>query len=254
MPTLIERPSLKQSLALCSELGLDFVELNMNLPEYQLENINVTDVRKMLADSGKYLTIHLEENMDVCNFNTSVADAYLNTVLRAIEFAEKTTAPIINMHMADGVYFTLPDRKVYLYERYVEKYLDKLRLFREACDKAIGECGIRICIENCGKYHGFQQQGISLLLESPRFALTYDIGHDFLAGKSNEAFILGNADRLGHMHVHDATGSNVHLPLGDGELDVLEKLSLAQTHGCRCVIETKTVAGLKKSVEFIRGK
>jgi len=41
MPTLIEYPSLEQNLSLCSELGLDFVELNMNMPEYQLDRIDV---------------------------------------------------------------------------------------------------------------------------------------------------------------------------------------------------------------------
>ena len=254
MPTLIECPTLDQSLELCSELGLDFVELNMNLPEYQLDSISEEDINKILANTGKYLTIHLEENIDVCDFNTAVADAYLNTVLHTIEFAVKSNAPIINMHMADGVYFTLPERKVYLYEHYLERYLDKLCHFRDACDNAIGRSEINICIENCGRYHDFQRRGIDLLLVSSNFALTYDVGHDFLAGKSNEAFILSNADRLMHMHVHDVTGSNAHLPIGDGELDVLEKLSLAQKHGCRCVLETKTVDGLKKSVGFIRAK
>ncbi|GBU25151.1 hypothetical protein R83H12_01791 [Fibrobacteria bacterium R8-3-H12] len=38
IPTLIENPSLEQSLMLCSELELDFVELNMSLPEYQIPN------------------------------------------------------------------------------------------------------------------------------------------------------------------------------------------------------------------------
>ena len=35
MPTLIEIKSLEACAALCKELDLRFVELNMNLPEYQ---------------------------------------------------------------------------------------------------------------------------------------------------------------------------------------------------------------------------
>ena len=219
MPTLIEHSSLDQSLALCLELGLDFVELNMNLPEYQLDNINASDVVEMLANTGKYLTIHLDENINVCDFNNAIADAYLNTVLHSIKFAAKINSPIINMHIADGVYITLPERKVYLYEQYFDRYMDKLRIFRDACDVAVARSNVKICIENCGKYHDFQRRGIMLLLESPRFALTYDIGHDYLAGRRNEAFILSNSERLAHMHVHDATSSSVHLPIGDGELD-----------------------------------
>ncbi|GBU23848.1 hypothetical protein R83H12_00467 [Fibrobacteria bacterium R8-3-H12] len=59
IPTSIENTSLEQSLMLCSELELDFVELNMSLPEYQLGNIDIPSVNKMLAAFGKYLTIRL---------------------------------------------------------------------------------------------------------------------------------------------------------------------------------------------------
>ena len=251
MPTLIESPSLMQSLNLCAELGLDFVELNMNLPEYQLENIDASSVSGMLAETGKYLSIHLDENLNVCDFNTAVAEAYLSTVLKTIEFAKNVNAPIINLHTSEGVYFTLPGKKVYLFDRYPERYFDRLRFFRDACDKAIGGSDITICIENCGKYHSFQKQGIDLSLESKHFALTYDIGHDFYAGNSNEAFILDRIDRLKHMHIHDVAGDNLHLSLGDGDVDILGKLSLAHKNGCRCVLETKTVEGLKKSVEYL---
>jgi len=38
MPTLIECQSIEVNIELCRELGLDFIEieLNMNLPQYQL--------------------------------------------------------------------------------------------------------------------------------------------------------------------------------------------------------------------------
>jgi len=251
MPTLIESPSLLRSLNLCAELGLDFVELNMNLPEYQIENIEASSASKMLAETGKYLSIHLDENLNVCDFNTAVAEAYINTVLKTIEFAKNVNAPIINMHMSDGVYFTLPGKKVYLFERYMERYLDRLRFYRDACDKAIGESDIAICIENCGEYRSFQKQGINELLESKHFALTYDIGHDFYTGNSNELFILERFDKLKHMHIHDVAGNNLHLPLGDGDVDILGKLRLAQKTGCRCVLEAKTIEGLKKSVDYL---
>lgn len=34
MPTLIQCESLEECIALCKELGLDFIEINMNLPQY----------------------------------------------------------------------------------------------------------------------------------------------------------------------------------------------------------------------------
>lgn len=82
MPTLIECPSLEQTLSLCCELGLDFVELNMNLPEYQLDRMDGADVKRIFQRYCKYPTIHLDENLNVCDFNSAVADAYLDTVLK----------------------------------------------------------------------------------------------------------------------------------------------------------------------------
>lgn len=36
MPTLIENKNLEENISLCRELGLQFVELNMNFPMYQI--------------------------------------------------------------------------------------------------------------------------------------------------------------------------------------------------------------------------
>ena len=38
IPTLIESYSIEESINLCKELNFNFVELNMNLPQYQLKN------------------------------------------------------------------------------------------------------------------------------------------------------------------------------------------------------------------------
>ena len=37
MPTLIENHTLEENAALCETLGLRFIELNMNFPEYQVD-------------------------------------------------------------------------------------------------------------------------------------------------------------------------------------------------------------------------
>ena len=80
-----------------------------------------------------------------------------------------------------------------------------------------------------------------------------DIGHNECAGCVDEAFILQNRDRLHHMHMHDVKNSkNDHLALGEGTLNLEKFLSLARQQDCSVVLETKTVEGLKKSVEWIK--
>lgn len=252
MPTLIEFQSLEQNLELCAELELDFVELNMNLPEYQPDQLDIKKTKKLFEQYGIYPTIHLTENLDVCDFNTAVADAYFDTVIKTIDLAEKLGAPIINMHMSEGIYFTLPNKKIYLFDQYKKQYLERLKMLRDACTAAIGDNDISICIENCGTYHEFQHEGIDLLLESPCFALTYDIGHDFCAGNGNEEFIMSRADRIKHLHIHDATKENCHLPLGVGKIDIFDKIILAQEHQCRSVLEAKTCEALAQSVTYLK--
>lgn len=42
MPTLIENKTLEANAGLCSSLGLNFIELNMNFPEYQVDWLEKT--------------------------------------------------------------------------------------------------------------------------------------------------------------------------------------------------------------------
>ena len=252
MPTMIECSSLEQNLILCSELGLDFIELNMNMPEYQFDQIDIASAKHLFRQYGKFPTIHLDENLNVCDFNMAVADAHMNTVIQTISLAKNLDAPIINMHMSDGVYFSLPDRKVYLFEQYKLQYLKRLQQFRDTCADAIGNDAIHICIENCGAYHDFQLEGINVLLENPCFALTYDIGHDYCAGNRNEAFIMSRINRLRHIHLHDATEISNHLTLGAGRIDIANILALAQKNNCRCVLEIKTEKALRQSVSYLK--
>ena len=249
MPTLIELDGLPSCVKLCKELGLDFIELNMNLPEYQTNMLDIGTLNKIRKTEGIYFTIHLDENLNVCDFNPLVADAYMSTVLHTVEIAKKISAPVLNMHMAKGVYFTLPDHKEFLFSRYRNAYLNTLRRFRDSCDHAAAVSGIKICIENTNGYPDFVREGIELLLESNCFALTLDTGHSFCAGGVDEPFILAHVNRLCHMHLHDAAGSNDHLPLGTGALPLEKYRKLAQRNGCRVVLETKTAGGLRESVQ-----
>ncbi len=253
MPTLIETSSLEECAGLCAELELDFIELNMNLPQYQLDKIDVEQFKNVADKYGIYYTIHLDENLNVCDFNPYVAEAYKKTVADTIEIAKQLDVRVLNMHMARGVYFTLPDRKVYLFSEYKEQYFKSIVDFRNMCEKAIGTADVKICIENCDGYTDFQQEAIELLLESKVFALTFDVGHNHGIGGTDEEFIMKHKDRLHHIHLHDAKDKKNHLALGTGEMDIRKYITLANEQNCRVVLETKTIDGLKQSVEWLKG-
>ena len=254
MPTLIETTSLDDCAALCRTLGLNFIELNMNLPQYQPNTIDIAQFQRIAKENGIFYTIHLDENLNPCDFNPYVADAYLRTVRDTIALAKQLNIHLLNMHLSRGVYFTLPERKVYLFSEYRAQYLQNIAVFRDACEQAIGNADIKISIENCSGYRDFQKEALSLLLDSPVFSLTLDIGHSHGSGSDDQAFILTHKDRLHHMHIHDALGKKDHLALGAGELDIPHYLTLAQECCDTVVLETKTVAGLCESVTWLRAQ
>ncbi len=253
MPTLIEVETVEETAALCAELGLSFVELNTNFPLHQPHLLDADKLNSLAERYGIFYTIHLNDEMAVAEFNPAVSAGYRKAVAETIALAKRIGAGKLNMHLSDGAKYTMPDRVVLFYEAYCDEYLQQIRTFRDFCEREIGDSGIVICIENTNGFRDFQISALEILLASPVFALTMDIGHNYCAGYKDEAWILNHADCLQHMHMHDAkNGKNDHLALGRGELDIQKFLSLAQKCDCTVVLETKTVDGLKKSAEWVK--
>ena len=252
MPTLIETDTLEQCAALCADAGLSFIEMNMNLPRYQVQTMDTAQLRAVAKEYGIGYTIHLDENMNVADFNPDVAAAYRNSVVQTVELAKKLEIPVLNMHMIYGVYFTLPHKKVFLFEQYRDAYRDNMLRFRDACHDAIGSSGIRVCVENWHGYRDWQLPVLDEMLESPAFGLTYDVGHNHCIDGTDEPHIFARLEKLHHMHLHDVRdGTKDHQALGTGELDIHKYLDLAKMRDCTVVVETKTVAGLKESARWL---
>lgn len=266
MPTLIENRTLEDNVSLCGSFGLQFIELNMNFPEYQLECLEQTDTMLRIAErAGIYYTIHLDENLNIADFNHLVLEAYLETVRRSIEVAKKllclrdrygdSTQPLtLNMHMNHGIFITLPDRNVQMYDRDFETYMQSFATFRSLCEEWIGDTDMMIAVENTDGFRDYEKKAIEYLLESPKFGLTWDIGHSKATLEKDVPFILEHQEHLIHFHIHD--GSEIppknHLALGDGEIHLPDRLKLAQSRNARCVLETKTIEALKQSVRWLQ--
>ena len=255
MPTLIQLPDLESHAALCRRLGLDFVEINMSFPQYQPEALDDSLLRRLGEKYGVYFTVHADESSDPCNVNPRIAEVYTDTLCRVLRLAARAGIPTVNMHLLRGVYVTLPERRTYVYAENEDFYLENLRRFRQRAEEAVGDSGVKLCIENTDGYDlPFLLHGLDALLESPVFGLTFDIGHDHAIGGIDRPVILAREERLCHMHMHDGAGTSVHLALGDGELDIPAYAALARRCGCRVVLETKTPEALTASVAYLREK
>ena len=253
MPSLIETKTVEQSAALCRELGLSFVELNMNFPQFQPWTLNAEELKRLAEEYGIFFTIHLDDFLNIADFNPHITDGYRRTVREAIQLAKEVGVPLLNMHLAKGAVYTLPKRKVYFFAEYEAEYLAGIHAFRDECVSLIGDSGIRICVENTDGFEDYHKKAIDLLLESEVFGLTMDIGHNYCTKRMDEPVILERKNRLKHMHMHDAKdGTKDHQPLGTGELDIPAFIALADSCDCTVVLETKTEEGLRQSVAWLR--
>lgn len=255
MPSLIETKTVEQSVVLCHELGLSFVELNMNFPQFQPWSMDAEELKTLAKQYSIFYTIHLDDNLNIADFNPYVTDGYRRTVRETIDLAKDVGIKVLNMHLAKGAVYTLPQRKVYFFGEYEEEYLAGIKAFRDECETLIGDSGIRICVENTDGFEGYHKAAIDLLLQSSVFGLTIDIGHNYCCGRVDEPVIMERLSRLHHMHMHDAhSGKKDHQALGTGELDIPHFIKLADDCDCTVVLETKTEEGLRQSVAWLREK
>lgn len=246
MPYLLEMNSIEECAALCQRLRLSFVELNANFPACQ--DLRADKLRELARRHGLYFTLHLEEECDPFAFNRRIRSAWMDTVVSAIRLAREAEIPLINMHLPKGIYITLPDRRAFLYDCYAAEYRKALLAFRKTVEKEVGDSGIMMCVENTNGFAPHELSALELLLDSPVFGLTLDIGHSHAVSDTDIPFYEKHADRLRHMHGHDAQGKRNHLALGDGGIDLKNRFAWAERSGARVVLETKTVAALERSI------
>ena len=148
MPTMVEMRSIEEGAALCQELGLDFLELNINFPQFTLDMLDVAELKRIADQYGIFYTLHLDDEMSIADFNPYVADGYCRTVYDAVKLSKELGIQKLNMHMSRGAKYTLPDRVIYFFQAYEEDYLKRIRDFRDTCTEIIGDSDIHICVEN----------------------------------------------------------------------------------------------------------
>lgn len=249
MPTLIELNGLQENMKMCKALGLDFLELNMNMPEFQIEALLDQNISKLKEEYGIDLTLHLPENLYFADFNAHMRTAAHEIFKEAAEYAAKNHIDLLNMHMHLGTFVKLPDEKVYLQEAYKTKYLQYVGEFKDLVDECLSGTNIKLSIENAGDFHHeFIAEAVKVLLDSEHVCLTWDTGHNAKAKYKDQVLLFKNADRIGHVHLHDCAFGSDHLPLGTGEIcidSVMNRLGDANTS---IVLEAKTVEGIRRSI------
>ncbi|MDP5273861.1 sugar phosphate isomerase/epimerase family protein [Chengkuizengella axinellae] len=250
MPTLIELKSLEGNIKLCKKLGLNFIELNMNLPFCIPENLHPKYLKQLKKKYEIDFTIHLPEELDLTSFQPSIREGHLKRCLEIIKWAHISEIKILNMHLNKGIYFTLPNTKKWINEEYESQFLHLLTESFSQLYNDANSMGVIVCIENtCNFQLPFIQKALKQLAISDPFALTWDTGHDAKTDYNEKPVLMQFKDQIKHMHLHDYNGVSDHQTLYSGSIPIDERLDFAKENGLSVVIEVKTVQSLVESVK-----
>lgn len=253
MPALAELPDLDGQVSQCKALGLDFIELNMNLPEYIPARLEPALLREAASEHGIGFTLHGPEELDLASIHDEIRDAHLALLEKTLEWAYLADITIFTMHLHSGIYFTLPGEKLWIYDRDRESFLETLFDSFDFLAARAGEYGITLCIENTDNFHlPHVREALESILTLDETGLTWDTGHDLKGGSRDYPVLMKHRERIRHLHLHESDGKTAHLPPGNGSLDVPAILSFAQKQGCSVVLEVKTSEGLNESVEYVK--
>ena len=252
MPALIEYQELRPNLELCRELRLDFLELNMNMPYSFPENLDPREM-KGAADDGLRFSMHLHDELDLGSLHPSVRQGHLNRCEETLHWAAENGVWLLNLHLNPGVYFTLPDRKVWIYERYLEEYKAALNDSLTRLSSIASDLNLRICLENTGHLSmPFMREAVESVLHFRSVGLCWDIGHDARSGFMEEGFMVEHLDKVWHMHFHDYDGRSDHQLPFTGTMDLLRYLRLAREHDMSVLVEVKTESAVRQAISTLK--
>ena len=251
IPTLLEFSDVSALARFCADNGFEFVEMNMTFPWFQMGAIDAEQIRTMKKRYGISFTIHLHDQVNPFEFSPELRRGSLENIRFAMELACELDMPRITMHLVAGTYSSINEKKTYLCEHCKDLYLDHVRAFTRIVEDNLKGHSPLLCIENTSGFQPFQQEAVELMLKSDQFGLTFDIGHSYKAGGSDEQFILAHADKLRHFHIHDCSIKANHLAFGAGGLDLPRYLNLAEKNDCSVVVEVKESGALLRSKAYL---
>ena len=252
MPALIELNTIEDNVALCEKLGFDFIELNMNFPYNMISKVDPMFLRNISKKNNIEFTMHMPDEADIGSFFDDVRNGYLNLFIETIRWANESNIKLLNMHIIKGPYMTLPDKKIYINEKYSDEYMHNFLTSIKKISEEATKNKVMICIENSNNFGLDYVQKLlekSLLLDN--IFLTWDVGHDYISNYSDKKVLFKYKDKIRHMHLHDASNNRDHLVLNEGELDIKGLLCFANAHNISTLIEVKSRQALIKSKEQI---
>jgi len=189
--------------------GFEFVELSIGESSYGPGDAD-DELRDALEASDAGLCAHLPFDQVVSTPVAQLNDAIVDYQTELLEWAGSVGARKAVLHATMRNPHDTDQRPT---------FADQLSAVAAAGDDA----GVEVVVENVGhQARGLPLSVLGDLAEQTGTAVCFDVGHAYMEGGNDaiDRFLGEHADRVSHLHVHDARGrGDTHLPLGAGEVD-----------------------------------
>ena len=249
MPQLYEYDTIEDNLKLAKELGLDFIELNLNFG-YCRKEMEAGTVEDLLKKYDIEATLHFYDEADLGSYD-EVVDAYLVHLERYARLGSDYIKQI-NMHLIPGPVVTISGVKNYIYEKEYDEYIERLITNFKRAEDICNKYNINMVIENTDNIPEYTKRTYHDLYKAG-FRFCYDIGHDHLSYDIVWNLLSDIELPFDEFHIHDAKDrKKCHLALNDGTLDVAKFKRLAEKNNAYVVLEVKQKSDLVVSVPLFK--
>lgn len=229
----------------------------------QLVGIGIKDIELCLVDSvpeiGRLKSLKKETGLDysihapfllvdLAHPHPKIRALSRDLVRQAIDMAAELKAFPLTVHPGQFAYESiLPKEQAFAAFRITTKeYLDHAMKSLAELSAYARASGVKLCIENLVSGVGADPERVRRLLsEVDSLGFTLDIGHAHITG-GLEVY-LGLDPIHFHLHDNDGKGDN-HLPLGEGNLDIIPVLKQLKESRGKLILELYTLEAIVHSL------
>ena len=145
LPQLFEYDKVEDNLILAKELGLDFIELNLNF-SYCRKEMEEGKLGDLLKKYNMEATLHFYDEADFASYD-EVVEAYMKLLEKYAKLG-KGYIKLINVHNNAGPVVTISGIKNYIYDKEYDDYINRYISNLKKAEKICNDNGIKMVIEN----------------------------------------------------------------------------------------------------------
>ncbi len=248
MPILYEFSTIEENFKLAQELGLDFVELNLNFG-YCRKALEDGTIKNLLKRYKLETTLHFFDEADFASYQ-EVVDGYMSLLNKYVSLGEGFIN-MVNVHNNPGPVSTISGIKHFIYEKEYPEFIARLLANLNKAKALCNEKGARFVIENTDIAPTATYMAKVMKDEfEAGFRFNYDIGHDNVCGYLVRDLLRTLPLEFDEFHFHDGNEKKCHLSLGEGTMNerLEEFKALAEANEAYVLLEVKSKEDLIKTV------